>query len=408
MTQSVTEKRRDNTALRCAVSGRCGGCSYSGVSYSGQLREKQARAERLLKEFGPVSPIRGMDDPLYYRNKVHAAFGTQKSGKVLCGRYKEGTHEIIEAGNCLLENEQAQKIIQDIRDLVVSFRIPVYNEVSRRGCFRRVLIRTARVTGQIMVVLVLGSPVFVSRGNFVQALRVLHPEITTIVQNINTRRDSMILGERSQVLYGRGYIEDELCGLTYRISPESFYQVNSVQAQKLYEKAIEMAQLTKRERVIDAYCGIGTIGMTAASKAAEVTGIELNSSAVRDAVSNAKRSHVENIRFVCADATEYLTRSARAGGTADVILMDPPRAGSTPAFIRAASSMKPDRIVYISCNPVTLARDLKLFVKQNYIPREIAPFDMFPFTQDIETAVLLERRGRSQGMKPGRDNHNES
>ena len=398
MRQSDMDEQKDQRIHRCSAAGQCGGCIYSGVSYDKQLQEKQKKVRKLLNGIVSsdcVKPVVGMDDPLYYRNKVHAAFGTGKGGSVLCGRYAAGSHYIVQTDDCLLENEQAQKIIRDIRDLAVSFRIPIYDEVRNKGCLRRVLVRCAHATGQILVVLVLGSSVFPSRTNFLSALKVIHPEITTVVQNINTRHDSMILGERSQVLAGNGYIEDQLCGLMYRISPASFYQVNSVQTHKLYGKAIQMARLTGNEQIVDAYCGIGTIGMTAAAAGAGgVTGIEQNADAVRDAISNAKRNRLENIRFVRADATEYLSRSARAGAKADVIFMDPPRAGSTPAFIRAAAAMHPRRIIYVSCNPQTLARDLKLLQGQNYIAQEVVPYDMFPFTGEVECCTLLVHADR--------------
>ena len=256
---------------------------------------------------------------------------------------------------------------------------------------RHVLVRTGYATGQIMVVLVLSSPVMPSKNNFVKALRKLHPEITTMVINVNDRETSMVLGDREQVICGKGYIEDELCGRTFRISPKSFYQVNPVQAERLYEKAVEYAELTGGEKVLDAYCGTGTIGIIAAANAAEVIGVELNRDAVRDAVTNARRNQVSNIRFYQNDAGDFLLDMAEQGAGLDILLMDPPRSGSSEAFLNAAAKIKPKRIVYISCNPETLVRDLRLLVKKGYKVEKSAAVDMFPFTENIESVTLLSR-----------------
>ena len=256
------------------------------------------------------------------------------------------------------------------------------------------MVRTAHATGQILVVLVLASPILPSKNNFVKALIKKHPQITSIVLNVNERHTSMVLGERNITLYKKGYITDELCGNTYRISPSSFYQVNPIQTKALYETAIAYAGLTGTETVIDAYCGIGTIGMTAAAHAKNVIGVELNPSAVRDAIGNAKLNHCKNIRFVCADAGEYMKKLAANDEktTIDVVFMDPPRSGSTPAFIEALHRLAPKKIVYISCNPDTLGRDLRIFETYGYIAKVCQPFDMFPFTDDVENVTVLERR----------------
>lgn len=242
-----------------------------------------------------------------------------------------------------------------------------------------------------MVVLVLGSPILPSSNNFVKALRKEHPEITTVVLNINDRKTSMILGEREKVLYGKGFIRDELCGCTFRISPKSFYQVNPVQTEILYQKAIEFAHLTGKESVIDAYCGIGTIGLIASGHAKEVVGVELNKDAVKDAKLNKTFNKVENIKFIQGDATEFMVEAAKQKVDVDVIIMDPPRSGSTETFIKAAVSLKPKEIVYVSCDPHTQVRDLKLFRKLGYDFKDVYPYDMFPFTSHIESVVLLTK-----------------
>lgn len=314
----------------CPYDKKCGGCNLLKHDYAEQLKIKKAALAKLLAPYGRLTEVIGMDEPLHYRNKVHAVFTTDRKGNVISGVYEEGTHKVVAVDNCLIENEKADEIIATIRKLIPSFKLKVYDEDRRTGLFRHVLIRTAHSTGQIMVVLVLSSTMFPSKNNFVKALLKEHPEITTIVMNINDKRTSMVLGDREQTLYGKGYIEDVLCGNTFRISPKSFYQINSVQTEILYNKAIEFAGLTGNETVIDAYCGIGTIGITAASymagqaggKGGNVIGVELNTDAVKDAIANAKRNNMDNIRFYCDDAGKFMTRMAADGQHADVVFMD--------------------------------------------------------------------------------------
>ena len=376
----------------CPVHGRCGGCQLLDIPYKDQLKQKQTQVTKLLKPYCPVEKIVGMENPFYYRNKVHAVFGHKKDGTVISGIYQEGTHFIVPVDECLIEDQRADAIIRDIRGLLKSFKIKTYNEDTGYGLFRHVLIRTGYHSGQIMVVLVLGSPILPSKNNFVKALRKLHPEITTIVLNVNGQKTSMILGEKETVLYGKGYIEDELCGKTFRISSKSFYQVNPIQTEKLYGKAIELAGLTGKERVIDAYCGIGTIGLIASDKAKEVISVELNPDAVRDAIVNAKRNGIKNVRFYHNDAGVFMRQMAEAGEHADVVFMDPPRSGSDEKFLSSVLTLRPEKIVYVSCEPTTLARDLKYLTKHGYKAVRAVPFDMFPATEHVETVVLLSRK----------------
>lgn len=378
--------------MACSAAKKCGGCQYQGLSYKKQLAKKQEQVRKLLQPYCKTAPIVGMDNPFHYRNKVHAVFDRLKNGTVISGVYQEGTHRVVPVENCLIEDEKADAIINDIRGLLKSFKIKTYDEDTGYGLLRHVLIRRGFATGQIMVVLVLGSPILPSKNNFVRALTKLHPEITTIVVNVNNKKTSMILGEKETVIYGRGYIEDVLCGLTFRISPKSFYQVNPVQTEKLYAKAMELAQLTGTERVIDAYCGIGTIGMAAAKSAREVIGVELNRDAVRDAIRNAKRNEMKNITFYAADAGKFMVQMAEQNEHADVVFMDPPRSGSDETFLKALLRLKPERIVYISCNPETQARDLKFLTANGYVARGAYPYDMFPFTVHTECVVEIQRK----------------
>lgn len=375
----------------CALAKKCGGCYYQGVDYKKQLAEKQKQVDKLLKPFGKVQPIVGMEEPYHYRNKVHAVFHREKNGSVISGVYEAGSHRVVKVDSCQIEDEKADAIIVSIRDLLKSFKIQPYNEDTRYGLLRHVLIRVGKHSGEIMVVLVLGSPILPSKNNFVKALLKLHPEITTIVLNVNNKKTSMVLGEKETVLYGKGYIEDTLCDYVFRISSKSFYQINVVQTEKMYQKAIALAGLTGKERVIDAYCGIGTIGIVASAKAKEVIGVELNKDAVRDAISNAKKNNVTNIRFYQNDAGKFMVGMAKAGEQADVVIMDPPRAGSTEEFMSSVVILRPKRVVYISCNPETQARDLKYFTAHGYRVEECWAYDLFPWTEHTETVVLLSR-----------------
>ena len=377
---------------KCPYAGKCGGCSYTGIEYSRQLELKQKRAEELFGEFGKSDHIIGMEEPLHYRNKVHHVFSIDRKGNVITGCYEAGTHHVVNIEDCMIEDAKSREIISTIAGMLRSFKIRVYDEDRHDGLLRHVLVRRGFKSGEIMVVLVMASPVFPSKNNFVKALREKHPDITTIVQNINNADTSMVLGNVNKTLFGPGYIKDELCGNEFRISPSSFYQVNPVQTEKLYRTAVSYAGLTGKEKVIDAYCGIGTIGITAACAAGSVIGVELNGDAVKDAILNAKENAVKNIRFFKADASEFMEQAAAEGETADVIFMDPPRSGSTEKFMKAAAGMKPSRIVYVSCGPDTLKRDLRYFKKLNYRAVKIQPVDMFPFTEHVECVVLLSKR----------------
>lgn len=384
-----TGTKDSNGKAKCPVFGKCGGCQYLDAEYQETLRIKQQELKELFGKSYRVHSVVGMENPYHYRNKVHAVFDHDRKGQPISGVYREGTHEVIPVEECLIEDKKSGEIIQTVKGLLKSFKIRTYDEDTGYGLLRHVLVRRGFATGQIMVVLVTASPVFPSKNNFVRALREKHPEITTIVQNINGRGTSMVLGNKEHVLFGRGYIEDVLCGCTFRISSRSFYQVNPVQTEKLYQKALELAELQGVERVVDAYCGIGTIGIIAAKKAKEVIGVELNADAVHDAVINAKQNHCENIRFYCKDAGDFLVEMAEQGEHADVVILDPPRSGSTETFMDCVAKLAPKKVVYVSCGPDTLARDLKYFAKLGYKGTEVFGFDLFPFTKHIETIILL-------------------
>jgi 23S rRNA (uracil1939-C5)-methyltransferase len=375
---------------RCPHSSKCGSCNIGEISYEDGLREKKKWVEMNIGEYCKVNDVAGMYYPFHYRNKVHAVFGRIKN-EVVAGNYLPGTHDIIPITDCLIEDTQASNIIKTVTKLICDFKYWIYDEDTGRGFMRHILIRKGTSTKQIMVVLVTATPEFPHKNNFVAKLRELHPEITTIVQNINSQQTSMVLGDKNKPLYGEGYIEDVLMGLHFRISPGSFYQINTAQTQVLYKKAIAAAALTGTETVIDAYCGIGTIGMSIAQKAGRVIGVELNKQAVKDAKANAKRNNIKNIHFIAADATEYMLNLAEKGEKADVVILDPPRSGSTQEFVKALAVLSPKRVVYVSCNPETLGRDLGWFKKAGYKALEASPVDMFCFTEHCECVVTLER-----------------
>lgn len=385
------KKKADRCKSRCRAFGECGGCQMLDIPYEEQLALKEKEMAKLLKSYVKLEGMIGMEEPEHYRNKVTAAFTHDKAGKPLSGVYKKGTHYIIPVEECYLENKKADEIIGSVRELLPSFKIKTYNEDTGYGLLRHVMVRIGDATGQIMVVLVLSSPILPSKNNFVKALLKRHPDITTIVVNVNERRTSMVLGDKEQVIYGKGYIEDVLCGITFKLSPKSFYQVNSVQTEKLYGKAIEYAGLTGSETVLDAYCGIGTIGLIAADKAKKVIGVELNKDAVKDAAANAKRNKITNVEFYRKDAGEFMVQLADQGEQIDTVFMDPPRSGSDEVFLKSLVRLGAKKVVYVSCNPESLEIDLSYLVKNGYRAVKGVCVDMFPFTRGIETVCLLSK-----------------
>ena len=376
---------------RCPYSKKCGACQMIDTPYKKQLAIKKKRVEELVGKYGKVEDFIEMEEPWHYRCKVHAVFTHDRKGNPVSGIYKEGSHVVVPVDECFLENRKADDIIKTIRGMLKSFKIKTYDEDNGYGLFRHVLIRVGHNTGEIMVVLVLTSPILPSKNNFVKALLKEHPEITTIVINVNDKHTSMILGDKEKTIYGPGFIYDTVCGMKFKISPKSFYQVNPVQSEKLYSKAVELAGLTGKETVLDCYCGVGTIGIIASPHAGEVIGVELNRDAVKDARLNARINEIKNITVYENDAGKFMVQMAESGDKADVVFMDPPRSGSTEVFLNSMFTLNPDRIVYISCSPDSLANDLAIITKNGYKAERIIPVDMFPFTRSVETVVLLTR-----------------
>ncbi len=377
-------------ATKCPHHKKCGGCQLQNLSYDRQLSFKQVKVIKLLGKYHHVCEIIGMKEPYHYRNKVQAAFG-ERGKEIISGVYQSSTHNIVPVDSCMIEDVKADEIIVTIRKLLKSFKLRAFNDVTMKGFLRHVLIKRGFSSGEIMVVLVTSVMDFPKQPQFINAILERHPDITTIVQNVNNHRTSLVLGEKSRVLYGNGYIEEDLCGLRFRISPKAFYQINPIQTEILYNKAMEYAELTGNESVLDAYCGTGTIGLIASKKAKSVIGVELNADAVADARTNAKLNNVENIDFFCDDAGKFMVRAAEIGENFDVVIMDPPRAGASLDFLRSLVILAPKKIVYISCNPETQARDLSFLTRKGYKVKRIQPVDMFPHTEHVETVVLLER-----------------
>ena len=377
--------------FKCPVAARCGGCQLSRMPYRAQLRAKQEQVARLLEPFCAVEPILGMEHPLHYRNKVHAVLTVDKSGRPVSGVYAEGTHRVVPVTSCLIEDSRADRIIHTIVEMLPRYKLRVYNEYTHRGFLRHILIRTGEVTGQVMVVLVATGREFPGGKAFTAELLSRHPEITTLVLNVNTRQTSMVLGKTDVVLYGNGWMEDELCGKTFRISPQSFYQVNARQCEVLYRTAIRLAGFTGKEVLLDAYCGTGTIGLCAADHVKKLIGVELNADAVRDARENALRNRTKNASFFCEDAGHFMVKMAEAGEPVDTVIMDPPRAGSDLRFLTSLLRLAPEKVIYVSCNPETLARDLTVLTQGGYRAETAVPVDMFPCTGHVETVVALRR-----------------
>ena len=367
---------------------KCGGCPLLALPYPEQTAKKQARVSTLLGHYVPVEPLRAMQEPWHYRNKAIATFAMQR-GKLVLGLYAEGSHRVLPGCNCLLQNKALNQTLAAILDAARACRWTAYDEDRGTGLVRHAVLRASR-EGKVLVTIVTARPELPGSRNFCSALRKAAPWVVGIVQNINPTQTSAVLGNREKTLFGRDFVADTLCGLQFAISSRSFYQVNPVQTEVLYRTALELAALTGKETVIDAYCGIGTIGLCAAAKAAQVIGVERNPAAARDAAANARRNHITNAAFVCTDATEWMMQQADKLHP-DVIFLDPPRAGSTPECIAAVAKMNPRRVIYVSCDPETLARDVVLFGRSGYRARRCIPVDLFPHTKHVESIVCLSR-----------------
>ena len=375
----------------CKYFGKCGGCQTPNLDYPAQLSLKMRKMISVMGRMCHVDEILGMEDPYHYRNKVQAAFGRQ-SGHTVCGIYQSGSGRIIPAKSCLLEDERATAIRLAVQKLAQEMSLTIYNPKNGRGLLHHVMVRVSRATSQAMVVLVTGTSPFTKARAFTEALLEMRPDITTVVQCINTTDVALFMDGRETVLYGSGFLEDVICGIRFRVSAKSFLQINPTQTEKLYGLALENAGLTGKETVLDAYCGVGTMSLLAAGRAKRVIGVEINESAVENAAQNAALNGIRNAEFHAADAGEYMNHLLRQRTKVDVVLVDPPRAGCSEKFLKSLIRLAPEKIVYVSCNPDTLGRDAITLRKGGYRVERVTPVDMFPFTTHVETVVLLSRK----------------
>ena len=399
----------------CSIARSCGGCEWLSVPYPIQLKRKQAQVEELLAPLASINnvtiePIRGMDEPLEYRHKAATPFAPGKGRTVRSGFYASGTHKIIASKECLVEDGRARAILNDVAYLAGQFNIHAYQEDRGKGALRHGVVRCGYATDDVMLVLVVNGQHLPHEQEFVAALRKSHPELTSIFLNVNQKRTNAILGRETRLLWGSTSMSDKLLDCTFEIGPTSFYQTNPQQTEVLYQLAIDGALAgsklagsestdaaqTSNLRVLDAYCGTGTIGLCLAHAAEAqgvnllLTGVDQVENNIQMARRNARNNKLE-AEFICDDATRYMQALAKDGQNFDVIILDPPRAGSTPAFLKATAQLAQKKIVYVSCNVVTQARDLKVLLDSGFAIERVTPVDMFPHTKHVECVVVLSR-----------------
>lgn len=389
-------KLEDHVVPSCPNYGICGGCNIMHMSYPLQLRFKRKMVEETLKKIGNIDdvevlPVLGMRIPSAYRNKVQVPF-RKKGFKTIAGFFKRDSHEIVPFDSCFIQSDISTKIVNFVRNLCNEFKVPGYNELDNSGLIRHVLVRTNFDLSQIMVVLVLTSQNLPHQDEIIAKITNRYPVVKSIVININSKTGNTILGDENITIYGNSTITDELCGLKFNIGAKSFYQVNHLQTEVLYNKAIELASLKPTDILIDAYCGIGTIGLIASSKVKEVYSVEIVEEAIQNAKINAKLNKIKNIHFVCAKAEVQIKKWLESGIKPDVIVVDPPRKGCDKTLLDTINEMGIKRIVYVSCDPSTLARDLKILREFGYHISKLQPVDMFPETSNIETIAYLSKR----------------
>lgn len=373
-----------NRAHSCSVYKKCGGCQLTNMTYEEQLSHKMKYLIAKLGRLCRVEEIIGMENPLHYRNKMQAAFSGDGRGNILSGVWQSSTHKVVKTDNCLIEDESSLWIVRAARNLLREYKIPVYNEKNGKGCIRHIMVRRAHQTGETMVVIVTKGERFSRGRELAEELVRRFPQIKTVVHYVNNTDIPLWLEKQQDILFGEGYIEDVLCGKKFKISAKSFYQVNSVQTEVLYNKAVEFADLRGKETVIDAYCGIGTIGIIASDKAGQVIGIETEPAAVKNASENAKLNSVKNYKVIGGDAGKIMSKLVAEGKRPDVVFADPPRAGCTKEFLQAIVKCAPKKLVYVSCNPDTLARDAAFLSRNGYKVTKIQPVDLFPHTDHVE------------------------
>ena len=380
---------KDRIQPKCKICTSCGGCQYQQIRYEKQLEFKTDRVKEAMKRIAhvdiKVNDCIGAKNPYHYRNKIQMPYQKDRKGNIVYGFYKQNTHEIIPTKECMIEDKRAASILWDIKELLKEYKIPIYNEDSGKGILRYVLIRTSYHYDELMVVLITSQMNFPGQRNFVDALLKKHPEITTVVENVNSRHTNVILGNKEKILYGPGFIKDSILGLTFEISPSSFYQVNPEQVEVLYKTALDLIDINKQQVVLDAYSGVGTIGLIASKNAKKVISVEIVKDAHKNAIENAKRNNISNIEFHCGDAGEFISSY---DGDLDIVIMDPPRKGSDEKFLSTLINKGVKQIIYVSCDPETMARDVG-YLSSHYKVTYLQPVDNFPMTAHVETVVGL-------------------
>ena len=378
--------------MKCPVGKLCGGCEYLPIEYAKQGALKHQAVCDLLEQNKlhlNVNPVHMAKSPVSYRNKVIYGFAKDRNKKVYSGLYVPKSHRVINSKGCKMQPRIVNEILDEITTLVDSMKIQLYSPKTGTGLLRHVMIRYAKATDQVMVVFVTAAREFPSRKNLINALRQKFPQIKTIVQNVNSRDTSIVMQDQTLLLYGDGKITDELCGMKITFDSSSFYQIHHDQCEVLYNLAKEMLDLKPTDEVLDTYCGVGTIGLSLADACKQVTGVEINKQAIENARFNAKQNHIKNIRFLAMDSTRFMQEAARNHKPYNAIILDPPRAGTSMEFIKSACSLKPEKILYISCDPKTQARDLRQFAQNGYRGQVMELVDMFPYTKHVESLVLL-------------------
>lgn len=394
--EEIIKESSHRCSALCREFGKCGGCDFQHINYEYQLEIKKGIIENAVKRIGRlecgVDEMLGAEKIHRYRNKMIFPVGSGRDGAVQCGFYRERSHDIIPLDDCLLGGEFNGAVISAVKEYMEKFNVQPYDEKTHRGTVRRIFTRSGTVSGEIMIVISANAEKLPQEEELVRELVKISPNIKSIILNINKARTNLVLGRENRTLFGEGRICDELLGVRYEISPHSFFQINHAQTERLYSRALEYAEISETDTVMDIYCGIGTISLSAAALAKKVIGVEIVPQAIEDAKKNARENRISNAEFYCADAAELVPELIKNGERPSVVILDPPRKGSDENTLGAIVSAEPKRIVYVSCNPATLARDLRFLGDNGYKAEKIAGVDMFPNTVHVETVVLLSQQ----------------